>query len=318
MLKTMGISIRKHLGDKAMANPALARRKKRKHAGRIGTALFFLLGAAVVAGLIAVGYKYYLLPRGLRYKSPDHAMLKPSGLWGHGIGILATMFMLLNFVYPMRKRLKIFKGKGTIVPWLRFHVFVGVMSPIVILFHTAFQWGNQLATSTYVSVLVVFVTGLIGRFIYGWVRLDTEEVKDSGRLAKVLKEFSEAVPEGWKQHARTNDPPLQHLLNFAGGDLKPPTSIPALLVHAPAEGFAIRRGLRSARRLFLERAAYRTFREQVQEARRLRVKVAFHKPLKKVMQVWRSLHVVLAIVLLGLIGTHVWVSLRVGFRWIWK
>ena len=116
------------------------------------------------------------------------------------------MFMLLNFVYPMRKRFKIFKGKGSIVPWLRFHVFVGVMSPLVILFHTAFQWGNQLATTTYFSVLIVFVTGLIGRFIYGWVRLDTEEVKDAGRLAKVLKEFAEAVPSEWKQHARTKDP----------------------------------------------------------------------------------------------------------------
>ena len=318
MLKTMGISIRKHLGDKAMANPALVRRKKSKHAGRIATTLFFLLGAAVVAGLIAVGYKYYVLPRDLRYKSPDHAMLKPSGLWGHGIGILATMFMLLNFVYPMRKRLKLFKGKGSIVPWLRFHVFVGVMSPIVILFHTAFQWGNQLATTTYFSVLVVFVTGLIGRFIYGWVRLDTEEVKDAGRLAKVLKEFAEAVPEAWKQHARTKDPRLQHLLNFAGGDLKPPKSLPVQLLHAPAEGIRIRRGLHAARRLFLERAAYKTFREQIQEARRLHVKVAFHKQLKKLMQIWRSLHVVLAVVLLGLIGMHVWVSIRVGFRWIWK
>jgi len=318
MLKTMGISIRKHLGDKAMANPALARRKKSKHAGRIASALFFLLGATVVAGLTWVGYKYYLLPRGLRYKSPDHAMLKPSGLWGHGIGILATMFMLLNFVYPMRKRFKIFKGKGSIVPWLRFHVFVGVMSPIVILFHTAFQWGNQLATTTYFSVLIVFVTGLIGRFIYGWVRLDTEEVKDAGRLAKVLKEFSEAVPSEWREHARTKDPRLQHLFNFAGGDLKPPKSLPGLLVHAPAEGVRIRRGLHSARRLFLERAAYKTFREQVQEARRLGVKVAFHKQLKKLMQIWRSLHVVLAVVLLGLIATHVLVSVRVGFRWIWK
>jgi hypothetical protein len=36
------------------------------------------------------------------------------------------------------------------------------------------------------------------------------------------------------------------------------------------------------------------------------------------MSAWRSLHVVLAVVLLVLIATHVWVSLRVGFRWIWS
>jgi hypothetical protein len=36
------------------------------------------------------------------------------------------------------------------------------------------------------------------------------------------------------------------------------------------------------------------------------------------MSVWRSLHVVLAVVLLALITMHVWVSLRVGFRWLWS
>jgi len=86
LLKSMGISIRKHMGDKAMANPALKRRKQRKHAGRIASAIFFVIGALVVAGLTAVGIKYYLLPRGLRYSSPDHAMLKPSGLWGTASG----------------------------------------------------------------------------------------------------------------------------------------------------------------------------------------------------------------------------------------
>jgi len=36
------------------------------------------------------------------------------------------------------------------------------------------------------------------------------------------------------------------------------------------------------------------------------------------MSAWRALHVVLAIVLLALIAMHVWVSVRVGFRWLWS
>jgi dihydropyrimidine dehydrogenase (NAD+) subunit PreT len=321
LLKSMGVSIRRHHGDKAMANPALKRRSRTKPTGRLATFLFFLIGALVVAGLTAVGIKYYLLPRGLRYRSPDHALLKPSGLWGHGVGILATMFMLLNFVYPLRKRLHWFKGKGTIAPWLRFHVFVGIMSPIVILFHTAFQWGNQLATSTYVSVVVVVATGLVGRYIYGWVRLAPDEVKEGAQLGKVLNDFAAAVPPEWKNYAQTSDAPLQHVLTLVGatGDAAPPrSSLPALFFHMPREAARVRRGLRHARRLFLERSAYRTFRAQVQELRRIRTKIRFHRPFKRFMSVWRSLHVVLAIVLLVLIGTHVWVSVRVGFRWIWK
>ena len=44
---------------------------------------------------------YYLLPRALRYRDPRHALLKPSGAWGHGVGILATLFMLSNFAYSV-------------------------------------------------------------------------------------------------------------------------------------------------------------------------------------------------------------------------
>ena len=322
LLKSMGVAIRKHHGDKAMANPSLRRRgpaKKRGwKSGRLAAALFFLFGALVVGALTAVGIKYYLLPRGLRYKSPDHAMLKPSGLWGHGVGILATLFMLLNFIYPLRKRLRWFKGKASIAPWLRFHVFVGLMSPIVILFHTAFQWGNHLATSTYVSVVVVVFTGLVGRYIYGWVRLDPDEARAAGQLGKSLGEFAAAVPPGWKEHARAYDPPLRHVLALAGGATRPPRSLPRLFLGMPFEAWRVRRGLRRARGLFLERAAYRTFRWQLHELRRLRTKIALHRHFKRLMSIWRSLHVVLAITLLGLIGTHVWVSVRVGFRWLWR
>jgi len=318
LLKSMGIAIRRHHGDKAMANPTLARRIENRRGGRVASFLLFLLGALVVGALTEVGIKYYLLPRGLRYKSPDHALLKPSGLWGHGVGILATLFMLLNFVYPLRKRLSWFKGKGTIAPWLRFHVFVGIMSPIVILFHTAFQWGNQLATSTYVSVLVVVATGLVGRYIYGWVRIDPDEAADAGRIGKALGDVAAAVPPSWRDHARAHDRPLLHVLALAGGAAPPPRSLPELFFRLPAEALLVRRGLRHARRLFLEPVAYRSFCAQVQDLRRIRAKIGLHRRFKRLMSVWRSLHVVLAIVLLGLIGMHVWVSLRVGFRWLWR
>ena len=48
-------------------------------------------------------------------------------------------------------------------------MFVGFMSPIVILFHAAFQSNNLVATSTYLSLLIVVSTGIVGRFIYGLV-----------------------------------------------------------------------------------------------------------------------------------------------------
>jgi hypothetical protein len=301
-----------------MANPSLGRKAQVGRSGRAASVAFFLVGFAVLAGLVAVGYKYYLLPRGLRYKSPQHALLKPSGLWGHGVGVLATMFMLLNFIYPLRKRLSVFKGKGSIAPWLRFHVFVGIMSPLIILFHTAFQWGNQLATSTYVSVVIVVATGLVGRYFYGWVRVDPADAAEAERLGQGLSELAQKIPPEWRQYAETRDRPLLHIFALATNGPTFARSLPGLFLRMPFEALSVHRGLRHSRRLFLDRGGYRGFCTQVQEFRRLRTKFQFHRHFKRFMSVWRSLHVVLAIVLLALIAMHVWVSLRVGFRWLWS
>jgi thioredoxin reductase/ferredoxin len=319
-LKSIGISIRKHHGDKAMANPGLARQGEVAsiRGGRAARIAFALVGLVVIAGLMAVGWKYYILPRGLRYKAPGHAFLKPSGLWGHGVGVLATLFMLLNFVYPARKRLRWFKGRGSIAPWLRFHVFVGIMSPLVILFHTAFQWGNQLATTTYVSVVIVVVTGLIGRYFYGWMRLDPGDAAESNRLGQRLTTMVDGIAPEWRQYAETQDPPLRHILALATQGPAVLRSLPALFIHMPLESILVWRGLRHCRRLFLDRTAYLGFRAEVQEYRRLRTKFQFHRHFKRLMSVWRVLHVVLAILLVFVIGLHVWVSVRVGFRWLWS
>jgi hypothetical protein len=86
----------------------------------------------------------------------------------------------------------------------------------------------------------------------------------------------------------------------------------------PLESLLIWRGLRHCRQVFVEQSSYRGFRTKVQAYRRLRTKLQFHRHFKRLMSVWRVLHVVLALLLVGLIGLHVWVSVRVGFRWLWS
>jgi hypothetical protein len=158
----------------------------------------------------------------------------------------------------------------------------------------------------------------VGRYIYGWVRLDPQHLEAAKTLGQSLSELVARVPPEWRQHARDRDPALHHVLALAGGGTAGPRSLAALFLGMPGEALRVRRGLRHARRLFLERPVYRAFRADVQELRRLRARMHLHRRFKRLMSIWRSLHVVLAIVLLALIGMHVWVSLRVGFRWLWS
>lgn len=313
-LKSVGVSIRRHHGDKAMRNPALAARPASSAPRWRTPILMALTGLAICGVLAAVGSDYYLLPRALRYHDPRHALLRPSGAWGHGIGILATLFMLSNFVYSVRKRVKLFKRRGPLGPWLRFHVFVGIMSPLTILFHSAWQWSNHLATATYLALIVVMATGLVGRFLFAFVRFDEADVAREaelrGALAPLVKQISNPMPAAY----RPRFAPLVFLVAEAA---QAPVPLVRALALAPRDGVALWRALAETRAFLLEPRAYAAFRAQALHLGWLRLRLRLHDPVKRLMTAWRVLHVATALLLVVLIALHVWVSLRVGFKWPW-
>jgi putative YpdA family bacillithiol system oxidoreductase len=308
-LKSVGVGIRRHHGDRAMPNPALGVRVETPEQQRSRAMTLAILGAGVLFLLAVVGKGYYLLPQAKRYLASDHVLLRPAGAWGHGVGLLATAFMFLNFVYSARKRLRRFKRRGPIGPWLRFHVFVGLMSPAVILFHSAFQWGNHLATATYLSLVVVVVAGLIGRFIYGFHRVDGGDAHRVGELRASFRAVLERLPGGLGSDLTGA---------LATGAIRDPKSLAALLLMMPGQAIGLRWCLARRRSAFLDGADYREFRGQALRLRRLEVKLRFEAAWKRLMRIWRVLHVTLAIMLVGLIGIHIWVSVRVGLKWFWS
>ena len=72
------------------------------------------------------------------------------------------------------------------------------------------------------------------------------------------------------------------------------------------------------RSAFLDGSGYAQLREQALQLRRLELKLRFEAAWKRLMRVWRVVHVTLAIMLVGLIGVHIWVSVRVGLKWYWS
>ena len=100
--------------------------------------------------------------------------------------------------------------------------------------------------------------------------------------------------------------------------LRFPASLAGLLLAMPADGWLLRWSLSRMRSAFLDGGSYRQFRRQTLHLRRLESKIRFHRGWKRLMRAWRALHVTLAIMLLGLIGAHVWISVRVGLKWPWS
>jgi len=57
---------------------------------------FFVVGLLVLILLGINGFQYYSLPVEERFFSTSHTELKPSGLWGHGFGIIGTLMMIVG------------------------------------------------------------------------------------------------------------------------------------------------------------------------------------------------------------------------------
>jgi hypothetical protein len=129
----------------------------------------FLLAAIFLAALATIsyfGYTYYMVNMEERFFHPDHINLKPSGVLGHGFGIVGSLLMIIGVsVYMARKRFRVFSRIGILKHWLEFHIFLCSLGPILVLFHTSFKFGGLVAISFW-SMVAVFLSGIIGRFIY--------------------------------------------------------------------------------------------------------------------------------------------------------
>lgn len=319
------IGLERHAGDKAMPSPAAKPKKVGDAYVRVSdeqeraktrqlSLVLAGLGVGVVAALAYFGWDYYVLAQDVRRDSPMHEAWRPAGNIGHGIGVIASLVMLSNFLYPLRKRLGFLKGTAPINRWLSFHVFVGLLSPAVIVFHAAFQSKNLVATGTFVSLLIVVGTGLLGRFVYGLVP------RAEGRV--VAKEVLEEEEQGLMarmraQAAHAADP---RRLEAAIDALKPrfdrSRSVLALLVSYPALWLLERRRVWSERKLFTDPAERKDYEHTAHMLFRLKTQLELYEALRRFLGWWRVLHVSLALLLVVIMGAHIGVALYLGYGWI--
>lgn len=137
-----------------------------KTAHRVFVIILVTIVLMTLIALIYKGISYYRTSLEERFYHTENNLLKPSGVLGHGFGIVGSFLMVTGVVtYMARKRYRIFSRLGILKHWLEFHIFLCTLGPILILFHTAFKFGGLVAISFW-SMVSVFISGIIGRFIY--------------------------------------------------------------------------------------------------------------------------------------------------------
>lgn len=118
---------------------------------------------------------------------------------GYWLGVAGGVGMLLLFTYPMRKHLRFMQHWGSGRIWFIVHMVLGIAGPTLILLHSTFRIGSINAGVALLSMAVVAISGVVGRFLYVRIhrdmhgeRLSLAELRetlgsDEGRLGSRLR-----------------------------------------------------------------------------------------------------------------------------------
>ncbi len=88
-----------------------------------------------------------------------------SGLFGHAIGILGFVMMLMTeSLYTIRKRSRAARW-GRMSFWLQLHIYTGTVGPFMVLLHSSWKF-NGLAGVVMLLTAVTVLSGFVGRYIY--------------------------------------------------------------------------------------------------------------------------------------------------------
>jgi hypothetical protein len=139
---------------------------ERGHRFRVRAA--YWISVLSMFALFVYGMDYYLSNEKQRAIAPKHDLLKPGGTIGLTLGIVGFVLFVLMFMYPLRLRWGWLARQGSSKRWLDFHILLGLVAPLVITFHATFKF-HGIAGTAYWTMLVVALSGLIGRYIYSQI-----------------------------------------------------------------------------------------------------------------------------------------------------
>ena len=135
-----------------------------------------MFGSAVVA-VLWVGW----------LNREDNGLTPENGV-GYWLGIVGASLMLLLLLYPLRKRVKKWwRAFGTIRFWFRAHMILGVVGPVLIILHSNFKLGSINSNVALIAMLVVAISGVVGRYLYGKIHVGLY-----GRKAEVREILADA------------------------------------------------------------------------------------------------------------------------------
>jgi hypothetical protein len=136
-----------------------------------------LVWTVVVVGLIYWGMHAHLE----RYITPQRG-------FGYWLGIVGGSMMVLLLIYSARKRAAWLRWIGGIPSWFEIHMVLGIVGPILVLFHANFRLGASNSNVALICMLLVAGSGVVGRYIYTRLHAHLDGHQDTLEQLKAVGE----------------------------------------------------------------------------------------------------------------------------------
>ncbi|HKK28170.1 MAG TPA: hypothetical protein VKB18_08820 [Gemmatimonadota bacterium] len=281
---------------------------------RPGGHLLVLVWIVAAAVPLVWGLPYYRLAPVDRAYSPLHELFSPTGLVGHGLGVVGTLMLVVGVgTYSARKRVRSLRRLGHLSGWLDFHIFLCTLGPFLVVLHTGFRVTGIVAIAFW-SMVVVVASGVFGRYVYA-------------RIPKTLNGQFLSLRELEARQGRLLEDIRARVGEEAAGSLS--LSLPAVperpgFVRAAFEAVRFDLRARGERRRMDRALKGRGLPEAVrgrvlglaQERARLRQQMLLLGPFQRAFRYWHAFHLPLALVMLVVVTVHVAVAVVFGYTWI--
>lgn len=255
-----------------------------------------LIVVVITAYLSYIGYSFYTLPIEERFYHPQYDWFKPSGIFGHGLGIVGTLLIAFGvFIYIARKKYGFLARFIRIKYLLEFHIFLCTLGPIMVLFHTSFKFGGIVSIAFW-SMVAVVLSGVIGRFIYIQIPRNIEgQELDLANLAEMHDELIVKLSE---------------------------TNVFSDLEIQSLKTSESKTKLSDAKRLLKSKNVSSSTQKEViailKKEKTLATRIGRLSQMQKLFKYWHVAHKPFALIMLIIVIVHIGVTWFFGYKWIFS
>ena len=277
----------------------------------------FLLGIALITTIAGglYGTDYYLTGMTDRPFHPQYDELKPTGVVGHGYGIVGSLMIIAGVaMYSTRKRMRLLSGVGKLPLFLEFHIFLCLTGPILVLYHTTFKFGGLVAVSVW-SMTAIVLSGIVGRYLYVQIPRGIQGHElNAAELAREQTRLTNALIDDFG----LSPDMIAKVDRLSGLHAGPPrTGFLTLLKFLIVDDLVRPRMIRSlVHSLGLHRDVEHRLTGVIRTRHTLHRRIVVLENVRRLFHYWHVIHVPFSIVMFVILFIHVGVAVAFGYTWV--